>query len=71
MVQRVSTRISIAAVGDMMIGTDYPENRALNMIRGLSIEDFGNPGLTFHADGHITPAERPPVTRRTFPDDAP
>ena len=71
MVQRVSTRISIAAVGDIMIGTDYPENRALNMIRGLSIEDFGNPGLTFHADGRITPAERPPVTRRTFPDDAP
>jgi poly-gamma-glutamate capsule biosynthesis protein CapA/YwtB (metallophosphatase superfamily) len=50
--------------------TPDPENRALNMIRGLSIEDFGNPGLTFHADGRITPAERPPVTRRTFPDDA-
>ena len=51
--------------------TPDPENRALNMIRGLSIEDFGNPGLTFHADGRITPAERPPVTRRTFPDDNP
>ena len=25
-VRRASTRISIAAVGDMMIGTDYPEN---------------------------------------------
>ena len=25
-VRRVSTRISVAAVGDMMIGTDYPEN---------------------------------------------
>ena len=48
-----------------------PQGRALKMIRGLSVEDFGNPGLTFHADGRITPAERPPVTRRTFPDDAP
>jgi hypothetical protein len=46
-----------------------PEGRALKMIRGLSIEDFGTPGITFHADGRITPAERPPVTRRTFPDD--
>lgn len=51
--------------------TPDPENRALNMIRGLSIEDFGNPGLTFHADGRITPADRPPVTRRTFPDENP
>ncbi len=48
-----------------------PENRALNMIRGLSIEDFGNPGLTFHPDGRITPAERPPVARRTFPEESP
>jgi hypothetical protein len=32
-----------------------PQKRALNMIRGLSIEDFGNPGLTFHPDGRITP----------------
>jgi hypothetical protein len=46
-----------------------PENRALNMIRGLSILDFVNPGLTFHADGRITPAERPPVARRTFPEE--
>ena len=38
-----------------------PENRALNLIRGLSIEDFGNPGLTFLPDGKVVPAERPPV----------
>jgi poly-gamma-glutamate capsule biosynthesis protein CapA/YwtB (metallophosphatase superfamily) len=31
------------------------QQRALNLIRGLSIEDFGNPGLQFHADGTITP----------------
>lgn len=48
-----------------------PEDRALNLIRGLSIEDFGNPGLTFHPDGRITPLDRPPVTRRTFADDSP
>ena len=29
--------------------------RALNMIRELSIEDFGNPGLRFHADGRVSP----------------
>ena len=48
-----------------------PEDRALNLIRGLSIEDFGNPGLTFHPDGRVTPLDRPPVTRRTFDDDLP
>ena len=36
-----------------------PQERALKMIRGLSIEDFGNPGLTFHPDGRITPMDRP------------
>lgn len=34
-----------------------PEQRALNMIRGLSIEDFDDPGLTFHPDGTITPTD--------------
>lgn len=38
-----------------------PENRALNLMRGLSIEDFGEPGLTFQSDGTIVPAERPVV----------
>lgn len=37
------------------------ENRALNLIRGLSIEDFGTPGLTFLADGRVLPVERPVV----------
>ena len=35
-----------------------PEQRALNMLRGLSISDFGNPGLTFHEDGRLTPVAR-------------
>lgn len=30
------------------------EKRALNLIRGLSIEDFEDPGITFHPDGRIT-----------------
>jgi poly-gamma-glutamate capsule biosynthesis protein CapA/YwtB (metallophosphatase superfamily) len=39
-----------------------PQDRALNLIRGLSIEDFGNPGLTFLPDGKVMPAERPDVS---------
>jgi len=38
-------------------------DRALNLIRGLSIEDFGEPGLTFLPDGGVLPAERPAVPR--------
>jgi hypothetical protein len=30
------------------------QQRALNLIRGLSIEDFGDPGITFHPDGRIS-----------------
>ncbi len=33
--------------------------RALRLIRSLSIEDFGKPGLVFLSDGKIIPAERP------------
>jgi poly-gamma-glutamate capsule biosynthesis protein CapA/YwtB (metallophosphatase superfamily) len=32
--------------------------KALNLIRGLSIQDFGTPGLTFEPDGSLTPADR-------------
>jgi hypothetical protein len=38
-----------------------PRNRALDLIRGLSIEDFGEPGLEFLPDGRVVPALRPPV----------
>ena len=31
------------------------EQRALNLIRGLSLEDFEDPQLTFHPDGRVTP----------------
>ena len=36
-------------------------NRALNLMRGLSIEDFGEPGLEFLPDGRVLPAPRPAV----------
>jgi len=34
------------------------KHRALNLIRGLSIDDFGQPGLRFHPDGTIQAIER-------------
>ena len=37
------------------------KQRALNLIRGLSIEDFGNPGLVFGADGSLLPIARDEV----------
>jgi len=47
------------------------KNRVLNLIRGLSIEDFGEPGLEFLPDGLILPAPRPPVEPHVLqtPDD--
>jgi hypothetical protein len=30
------------------------EQRALSLMRGLSIEDFGKPGITFHPDGRLS-----------------
>jgi hypothetical protein len=35
-----------------------PQQRALDMIRDLSHQDFDNPGLEFHTDGRITPIPR-------------
>lgn len=34
------------------------KQRALNLLRGLSIDDFGNPGLRFLPDGKLIPIER-------------
>ena len=46
------------------------QQRALNLVRGLSAQDFGQSGLTFHVDGNITPAPRPyvpaPCSRQLF-----
>ena len=46
-----------------------PRQRALNLIRGLSQEDFGNPGLTFLPDGTVLPADRPDVPRHKLKTD--
>jgi len=35
-----------------------PEQKALKLLRGLSIEDFGTPGIFFGEDGTIQPAPR-------------
>jgi poly-gamma-glutamate capsule biosynthesis protein CapA/YwtB (metallophosphatase superfamily) len=35
-----------------------PQNRALEMLRDLSLQDFDDPGLEFHPDGRITPLPR-------------
>lgn len=40
-------------------------NKALNLIRSLTIRDIENPGLVFHRDGRITPADR--RRKRLFP----
>ena len=34
------------------------KQRALNLMRGLSIEDFGAPGVRFESDGRVIPIER-------------
>ena len=36
-----------------------PEQRALKLMRRLSIEDFGKPGLSFTEDGRLLPVDRP------------
>jgi len=36
------------------------KQRALNLIRGLSVADFGSPGLVFESDGRIISADRVP-----------
>jgi hypothetical protein len=36
------------------------KQRALNMIRGLSIDDFGSSGLLFESNGRIVSADRAP-----------
>jgi hypothetical protein len=37
------------------------KQRALNLMRGLSVEDFGNPGLTYLPDGRLLPAKQEPA----------
>ncbi len=46
-----------------------PQDRALKLMRGLSIDDFGNPGLTFLQDGTLLPKERPDVPQHLLQTD--
>jgi hypothetical protein len=46
-----------------------PRQRALKLIRGLSIDDFGNPGIRFQSDGRLLPIERPTVDQHLFSPD--
>ena len=39
------------------------KQRALNLMRGLSIDDFGNPGLRFETDGRLLPVDRDKVEK--------
>jgi hypothetical protein len=47
-----------------------PQDRALKLIRGLSIEDFGEPGLSFLPDGSVLPVERPDVAPHTLQEES-
>ena len=47
------------------------QQRALNLVRGLSFEDFGEPGLIFLPDGTVLPADRPPVKPHVLRESAP
>jgi len=42
------------------------EQRALKLIRSLSIDDFSNPGLRFHSDGRLLPVPREPVKKHAL-----
>ena len=44
-------------------------HRALNLLRDLSHDDFGEPGLRFDTDGRVLPADRSPIVRRSFEPD--
>jgi len=52
-------------VSTMQLRPDGPsideKQRALNLMRGLSAEDFEEPGLVFMPDGKLLPTEREPV----------
>jgi len=48
-----------------------PKARALNLVRELSIEDFGEPGLTFLPDGRVLPAERPGIVPHVLKEELP
>ena len=42
------------------------KQRALKLIRSLSIDDFSNPGLRFQSDGSVVPVPREPVKKHAL-----
>ncbi len=58
---RIHSTIQVRPAGP----TIDESQKALHLIRGLSIQDFGKPGLTFLTDGKILPAQR--TSRNYFP----
>lgn len=48
-----------------------PSGEALKMLRSLSRQDFGNPGLEFHDDGRLEPVPRPWVKAHPAPETQP
>ncbi len=54
---RITSTVQLRPAGPSIDDTQ----RALNLLRGLSIGDFDQPGLTFESDGQLRPVARPPV----------
>lgn len=54
-----------AIVSTVQLRPDGPSiderQRALNLMRGLSIQDFGKPGIRFMPDGRLLPVSRPDI----------
>ena len=45
-----------------------PGHKALELIRSLTVQDFGQSGIAFSPEGRITPVPRPPVTMHDVAD---
>jgi len=56
---QITSTVQLRPAGPSIDG----KQRALNLLRGLSIDDFGNPGLRFMPDGKIQAIERGDVAQ--------
>jgi len=57
---RIHSTIQLRPAGPSM----DPQNRALRLLRDLSHQDFGTPGLVFKTDGSIAPTPRETVANK-------
>ena len=62
---RIVSTVQLRPAGPSIDG----EQRALNLIRGLSSEDFGDPGLVFRPDGSVLPQSSEPTDLKSTPSD--